>query len=61
MFPGAHIREGVSVGASSLVIKETEAWGIYVGTPAQRIKNRKKGLLDQEETFLAEIRGETHS
>jgi acetyltransferase-like isoleucine patch superfamily enzyme len=54
VFPGAHLREGVSVGASSLVLKPTEAWGIYVGTPAKKIKDRKKDLLVQENEYLTE-------
>jgi acetyltransferase-like isoleucine patch superfamily enzyme len=58
VLPGAHIREGVSVGASSLVIKPTEPWGVYVGVPAARIKNRKKELLEQEKLYLSEQGGQ---
>ena len=54
VFPGADIGEGVSVGANSLVTKPTEPWSIYVGTPAKKVKDRKKDLLKQEETFLNE-------
>lgn len=46
ILPGAYIAEGVSIGAMSLLTKETEAWGIYAGIPAKRIKNRDRTLLE---------------
>ena len=55
IMPGAHIEEGVSVGAHSLVTKPTEAWGIYFGVPAKRVKDRKKDLLELEKTYLEEL------
>lgn len=54
IFPGVHIKEGCSVGALTLVNKSTEAWGIYLGNPAKRIKDRKKDLLVLEKEFLKE-------
>lgn len=54
VFPGVHIAEGCSVGAMTLVNKSTEAWGIYVGNPAKRVKERKKDLLILEKQFLEE-------
>jgi acetyltransferase-like isoleucine patch superfamily enzyme len=48
IFPGVTVAEGCSVGAMTLVNKTTEPWGIYVGNPAKRIKDRKKDLLDLE-------------
>lgn len=38
---GTTIAAGCVIGANSLVNKDTEQDGIYVGTPAKRIKNRK--------------------
>jgi acetyltransferase-like isoleucine patch superfamily enzyme len=55
ILPGVTIQEGCSIGAMSLVLKSTEPWGIYAGTPAQRIKDRKRDLLALEEQFLKEI------
>ncbi|WP_017429111.1 acyltransferase [Vreelandella jeotgali] len=55
VMPGVDIAEGCSVGAMSLVNKSTEAWGIYVGSPARKIKNRKKDMLDLERQFLQEF------
>lgn len=52
IFPGVKLSEGCSVGAMSLVNKTTAAWGIYVGNPAKRVKERKQNLLDLEVEFL---------
>lgn len=54
IFPGVHLAEGCSVGAMTLVNKSTEPWGIYLGNPARRIRNRKRDLLALEARFLAE-------
>ena len=52
IFPGAHVNEGVSVGAFTLVTKPTDEWGIYVGIPAKRIRDRQKDLLVQELDYI---------
>ena len=52
IFPGVKLAEGCSVGAMSLVNKTTEPWGIYVGNPAKRVKERKQNLLELEIEFL---------
>ena len=54
IFPGVTLAEGCSVGAMTLVHKSTTPWGIYVGNPARRIKERKKDLLVFEAQFLKE-------
>lgn len=54
VFPGVTLAEGCSVGAMTLVHKSTTPWGIYVGTPARRVKERKKNLLALEAQFLKE-------
>jgi galactoside O-acetyltransferase len=46
------IGEGVAIGALSLVRGGLEAWGIYAGVPASRMRERSRGLLQQEEIFL---------
>lgn len=58
ILPGVTLEEGCSVGAMSLVRKSTEPWGIYVGNPAKRLKDRKKDLLVLEEQYLAEIQND---
>lgn len=54
IFPGVTVAEGCSIGAMALVAVSTEPWGIYVGVPAKRIKDRKKDLLVLEAEFLNE-------
>ena len=52
VFPGVVLAEGTSVGAMSLIRESTEAWSIYVGNPARRVKSRKRDLLELEKQFL---------
>lgn len=55
VFPGVNIAEGCAVGAMSLVNRSTESWGVYVGNPARRVKDRKKDMLKLEKKFLLEV------
>lgn len=52
IMPNAHIAEGCSIGAMSLVTKATVPWGIYVGVPAKWIKSRSAELLKLEQQYL---------
>ena len=52
IMPGVKLAEGTSIGAMSLVLKSTNPWGIYVGNPAKRLKDRKKNLLELEKQYL---------
>lgn len=52
IMPGVTLAEGTSVGAMSLVLKSTDPWGIYVGNPAKRLKDRYKKLLKLEKQYL---------
>ena len=45
IFPNITVGEGVAVGAMSVVDRSLEDWGIYMGTPARRIKDRSKEML----------------
>ncbi|KKO46985.1 hypothetical protein WG68_03380 [Arsukibacterium ikkense] len=54
ILPGVAVAEGCSVGAMSLVTQSTQPWGIYVGIPAKRLKDRKRDLLKLEQQFLNE-------
>lgn len=45
VFPGIKILEGSVVGALSLVNKNLQAWGIYAGIPAKKIRDRKMEIL----------------
>ena len=48
------VAEGCSIGSMTLVIKDLLPWGIYVGIPAKRLKDRHKGLLKLEQELLGE-------
>lgn len=52
IMPGVTIEEGCSIGAGALVNKSLPAWGIYVGSPARRLKDRSQALLALEKAFL---------
>ncbi|MDR0972346.1 MAG: acyltransferase [Bacteroidales bacterium] len=45
VMPNITIGEGAVTGAMSMVNKTLLPWGIYLGIPAKRIKDREKGLL----------------
>ena len=53
ILPGVTLEEGVAVGALSLVHKNCEKFGIYAGSPARRINERKRNLLELEQRFIA--------
>lgn len=48
IMPGVNLAEGTAVGANSLIMKNTEEWSIYFGSPAKKIKNRKRNPLELE-------------
>ena len=54
IFPGVTVAEGTAVGALTIVTKSTEPWSVYFGSPAKRIKSRRKDLLELEKQYLAE-------
>lgn len=54
VLPGVCIEDGVSVGALSLVNKRCDAFGIYAGVPARRLKERSRNLLDLERKLRSE-------
>jgi acetyltransferase-like isoleucine patch superfamily enzyme len=52
ILPGVVLEVGVSVGAMTLVTKATDPWGIYVGIPAVKIRERGKELIKKEMKYL---------
>jgi acetyltransferase-like isoleucine patch superfamily enzyme len=52
VFPGVNIAEGTSVGAQSIMTKSSEPWSIYIGSPARKIKERKRDMLELEVAYL---------
>lgn len=54
ILPGVTLEDGVAIGALSLVNRDCRTFGIYGGTPARYIKERKRDLLKLESAFVAE-------
>lgn len=54
IFPGVTVGEGCAVGAMSLVMSSIEPWGIYVGTPARRLKSRSRKLIEYANIFISQ-------
>lgn len=52
IFPGVTLGEGTSVGAMTMVTKDTLPWSIYFGIPAKRLKRRSRDLLELERAYL---------
>ena len=56
ILPGITIEDGVAVGSLSLISNNCQPFGIYAGSPAKFLKERKKDLLELEKEFLDEIK-----
>jgi galactoside O-acetyltransferase len=52
ILPGVTLNDGVAIGALSMVNRSCDAFGIYIGIPARRIKERKRDLLKLEQQFI---------
>ena len=55
ILPNVTIGEGTSVGALSLVNRSLNPWGVYFGSPAKRLMDRSKKLLELESELMREI------
>lgn len=55
IMPGVTVREGSSIGAMTLVVKDTQAWSINIGIPSKFMKPRSKKLLELAEIFKREM------
>ncbi|MBK8536262.1 MAG: acyltransferase [Candidatus Competibacteraceae bacterium] len=58
ILPGTILEEGVAIGALSLVKGRCREFGIYFGTPAKRISERKKNLLELENQLISSGKAE---
>jgi galactoside O-acetyltransferase len=56
ILPGVTLEKGVAVGALSLVNKRCLEFGVYVGNPAKRLKDRKRDLLELERQLIDDSR-----
>ncbi|HCJ9895216.1 TPA: acyltransferase [Escherichia coli] len=52
ILPGCRIEQGAAIGAMSLINNNCEAFSIYAGVPAQKIKKRSSKILSLELEFL---------
>ncbi|WP_293900318.1 DapH/DapD/GlmU-related protein [Phenylobacterium sp.] len=55
ILPEVDIGDGSTVGAGSVVTRSLDPWGIYVGSPARRVRDRSQGLLAVEARFRASL------
>ena len=55
ILPKLTIGEGCAVGALSLVNKDLAPWGIYIGSPAKRLNERSKRILELEIAFRKDL------
>ena len=56
ILPGSILRQGVLVCAGSLLIGDTEEWGVYKGNPAKLVKKIKKDkIIANSEKLLYEF------
>jgi len=56
VLPGVTIGEGASVGACSVVTRDLDPWGIYIGNKKIGERN-KQGVLDNYAQYLKETEG----
>lgn len=55
ILPGVELGEGCSVGSMSLVNHSAEPWGVYMGIPARRVKERSRKLLEYCAEFESQL------
>jgi acetyltransferase-like isoleucine patch superfamily enzyme len=53
VLPGSTLREGVLLAAGSLLMGDTEAWGVYKGNPAVLVKKIDPTLTKQKYNELS--------
>lgn len=54
ILPGVVLHEGASVGSMSLVTKSLDPWGIYIGIPCKRIKDRHMDIIELGKKVIKE-------
>lgn len=54
ILPGSTLSEGTAVGAMSMIVRKTEPWSTYSGSPARKIATRSREALD----IAAKLMGE---
>ena len=59
ILPGVALAEGVAVAAMSVIRRDCEAFGVYAGNPAKKLKNRRRDLLALEEKLMDALVGDS--
>ena len=52
ILPGSVLRKGVLICAGSLLIGDTEEWGVYKGNPAKLVKKIDKSKIIESAKIL---------
>lgn len=55
ILPDVTLDTGVAVGALSLVNKSCQEFGVYIGAPAKKIRDRSKRVLEIEDNLNLEL------
>lgn len=55
IMPGVTVGEGAVAGANTLVNRDLEPWGIYVGSPCKKIGTRKRPPASMEEALKTKV------
>jgi galactoside O-acetyltransferase len=57
---GKTLGEGTAVGAMSLIRRgfQCATWVVYFGSPARKIADRSKAMLQEKAALLAETQGQ---
>lgn len=53
LMPGVTVGEGAAVGALSLVTADLQPFSIYAGTPARRVAERRRDMVELSERLMA--------
>lgn len=54
VLPGLSVGEGAVVGAGGVVTGSLDPWGVYVGSPARRVRERKSSIILSQAEALAD-------
>lgn len=60
ILPGVVIGDGAAVGSLSLVKSDCQPFSVYFGSPARRIGDRQRALLDQERALLQSFQSQNN-
>lgn len=55
VMPGVIIKEGSATGAFSFINRSLDTWGLYVGIPVKRLKDRQKNIIELADKFEREL------